>query len=48
MPKLEWSDRLSVGVPELDEDHRTLIQIINNLRGYKEGEMRPKDIDRCL
>jgi len=48
MAKLEWSERLSVGVPELDEDHKTLIQIINNLRDYQEGETRPKDIDRCL
>lgn len=38
MAKLSWSERLSVGVPELDEDHKTLINIINSLRDEAEGE----------
>ena len=48
MAKLEWSQRLSVGVPELDEDHKTLIQIINNLREHSEGAAEAKKIGRCL
>ena len=48
MAKLEWSERLSVGVPELDEDHQTLIQIINSLREHQAAEASPKAIDRCL
>lgn len=48
MAKLEWSQRLSVGVPELDEDHQTLIRIINDLRDHQEGDAEPKAIDRSL
>jgi len=29
--QVEWTDRLSVGVPQLDDDHKTLIDIINRV-----------------
>jgi hemerythrin-like metal-binding protein len=48
MPKLEWSKRLSVGVEELDDDHKGLIRIINTLREGSEAEAEAKKIDRCL
>lgn len=32
-PLIEWSDRFSVGVPELDNQHQRLISIINRLNG---------------
>jgi hemerythrin len=28
-PYLRWTDRFSVGVPELDEDHRALVCLVN-------------------
>jgi hemerythrin len=31
MRRLEWQDRFSVGVPEVDHEHRELIRLINNL-----------------
>lgn len=37
--KVEWTDTLSVGVPEFDADHKHLIDIINRvLRAEREGE----------
>jgi hemerythrin len=29
--KLQWQDRFSVGVPEVDHEHRELIRLINSL-----------------
>jgi hemerythrin-like metal-binding protein len=49
MAKLFWSERLSVGVPELDEDHKTLIDIINALRDDAEaGEASAKRVSKQL
>jgi hemerythrin len=31
MPLIHWSDRLSVNVPELDEEHRQLVFLVNQL-----------------
>ena len=31
MALLEWKDEFSVGVPEVDYEHRELIELINNL-----------------
>jgi len=31
MEKIQWSEALSVGVNEIDEQHRKLVDIINNL-----------------
>lgn len=49
MAKLFWSERLSVGVPELDEDHKTLIDIINALRVETQSEAgRAKRVNKQL
>jgi len=29
--KLEWSDDLSIGIPEVDDDHKRFISLINDL-----------------
>ena len=29
--KIEWSDALSVGIPEIDEDHRRFARLVNEL-----------------
>jgi hemerythrin-like metal-binding protein len=31
MRRLEWQDKFSVGVPEVDHEHRELIRLINDL-----------------
>ncbi|OPY31218.1 MAG: hypothetical protein A4E32_01668 [Methanomassiliicoccales archaeon PtaU1.Bin124] len=31
MPFVEWSDKLSVGLPEIDDQHKELINILNRL-----------------
>jgi len=43
MTLLEWSDDLSVGVPELDAQHQKLIQLLNELNdGLKDGSAKSK------
>ena len=37
MPFYEWSERMSVGVAELDSDHQALIQLINRLHDALEN-----------
>jgi len=42
MPRIEWSESLSVGIAEIDEQHRKWIALINQLHdvlmGYNEEE----------
>lgn len=38
MSLMTWTSAMSVGVPELDEDHRVLIRIINQLADSKEKQ----------
>ena len=37
MPFIEWNDRLSVSVPSIDRQHKTLIKYINKLEGALAG-----------
>lgn len=36
MPLLEWSDTLSVGFAEMDEDHKKLVEMVNHLNDVVE------------
>ncbi len=38
MSLMKWTSAMSVGVPELDEDHRVLIRIINQLADAERDE----------
>ena len=38
MSLMTWTSAMSVGVPELDEDHRVLFRIINQLAESKEND----------
>lgn len=40
MPLLKWSDELSVGVPSLDDQHKKMLLLLNDLN---EGLMSGKD-----
>jgi hemerythrin len=43
MPLIVWTDRMSVGVKLLDNDHKKLVLLVNNLHdGIVAGHARPK------
>ena len=46
--KLEWTDELSVGVPEMDEQHRRLIDILNQFYEAIEKGEREEAIQSLL
>lgn len=41
--RLEWTDSWSVGVPRLDEEHRQLIDLINELRSLHEDGIEGRE-----
>lgn len=45
---IRWSEAMSVGVPELDEDHKGLIQVINLLRDHAGAEASAEIVRQCL
>ena len=48
MAYMTWLPEMSVGVEELDEDHKTLIRIINQLADSLEGEANTAALTQCL
>ena len=48
MALMRWTQAMSVGVPELDEDHQGLIEIINDLAVHSAGAAEPKAVRVCL
>jgi hemerythrin len=51
MALIEWKDRMSVGVEALDQDHRRLIGLLNQMHDLVHGEVcdsTPIDIVRDL
>lgn len=48
MPLIQWTDQMSVGLPELDDDHKMIIEAINQLDANA-GDAAQKDVVRqCL
>lgn len=45
---LHWTQAMSVGVPELDDDHKGLIHIINLLETNADQEAREAAVRQCL
>ena len=45
---MQWTPGMSVGVPELDDDHKVLIRVINQLAENAEGDGRPAVVRQCL
>lgn len=37
MPEIKWSERFSVGVREMDEQHERLIEMINSMQGKSDA-----------
>ncbi|WP_183177941.1 bacteriohemerythrin [Azospirillum sp. OGB3] len=47
MDSIQWSRWMSVGIEELDEDHRVLVDIVNKL-GADENRASPEVIEAIL
>ena len=45
---IAWTEAMSVGVPELDEDHKGLIRIINQLSANGGDDADPAVVRQCL
>lgn len=48
MSLLEWTEDMSVGVPELDADHKGLIAVVNRLEASVNEPPRRNVIRQCL
>lgn len=48
MTLMQWTIEMSVGVPELDEDHKKLIAILNRLAEESAQEPRQEIVRQCL
>lgn len=48
MSYMTWTKAMSVGVPELDEDHKGLIRIINQVAENADDEARQAVVRQCL
>jgi hemerythrin len=48
MKEVEWTDDLSIGVEVIDEQHKTLIQHLNNLTRAIEQHLGPEKIGATL
>lgn len=46
--KLEWNDGMSVGIPEIDEDHKRFIFLINELNLSITERMKATEIKKRL
>ena len=43
MVKLEWLDRYSIGIEEIDDDHKNILQIMRNVK----KAIKSKDFEHC-
>lgn len=48
MRTIAWKDRFSVGVPQLDDQHRTLAELINRVVALAEAPVRSPQIEDAL
>jgi len=48
MALMQWSEKMSVGVPELDADHKELIRIINQLAADTSDRSRRSAVRQSL
>jgi hemerythrin-like metal-binding protein len=45
LAQLEWTEILSVGIPEIDEDHKELLSMLNNCVEITNGIKQDKNLD---
>ena len=48
MAVMQWTEKMSVGVPELDADHKELIKVINQLGASSGDDARSGAVRQCL
>lgn len=48
MAVMQWTEKMSVGIPELDGDHRQLIRVINQLGASYDDEARRSAVRQSL
>lgn len=48
MGVLQWQDRFSIGIPEVDHEHRELIQLINELHAALGGDRSQERVEGFL
>ena len=48
MPLIEWTDEMSVGLTELDDDHKLIIEAINQLDANANDATRKDVVRQCL
>ena len=48
MSLMHWTPAMSVGIPELDADHRVLIKVINQLADNADNTDRAKVLRQCF
>lgn len=48
MAVMQWTENMSVGVPELDADHKELVRVINRLGECSEDAAQSRTIRQCL
>lgn len=47
MAFIDWDDRMSVGIAEIDEQHKRLLALINDLHDACQGECPPDKVDNA-
>ncbi len=48
MASIKWTRKMSVGVPELDDDHKGLLLVINELEAHTAGKADEELVRRTL
>ena len=48
MSVLQWEDRFSIGIAEVDHEHRELIQLINDLHAAMGGDRSQERVEEFL
>lgn len=48
MPAMQWTEKMSVGLKELDDDHKQIIKAINQLEANAGKEARGQVVRQCL
>ena len=48
MDPFQWEKKYEVGIPKVDDQHRTLVDMLNNLNAAKKTEQAPQVIEQTL
>lgn len=45
---IEWDESISVGVPQLDEDHKRLLGILNDIEDHQDDDVKSEPISLII